>query len=222
MEKPDEKDFSVFHPLRKGKRNLFLILMSIILSQNTSDRNAIRALSRIEEIGLVDPESVLKAGYEKLFDAVSISGLGRAKAESILSLASLLKEDPKFLERVCEKGERGREELLKLRGIGKKTADVFLLVGCGFPSFPVDRHIARVTERIAGKKMRYDEISSFWRSALPEEKLVEYHLKLISLGRSICRPRNPKCEECPLNEYCAWWRERGGGGSKGNIGDDEG
>lgn len=157
----------------------------------------------MNEMGLRDPKTVVKEGFDRVFKAVRISGLGKMKAERILKLSEFLASNEDFLEKICVKGEEARKELMKLEGIGPKTADVFLLTYCGIPAFPVDRHISRVTQRVAGKKMKYDEISAFWKEKLPREMLGEAHLKLINIGRKYCRPINPRCDICPLKEFCA-------------------
>ncbi|MGB9726014.1 MAG: endonuclease III domain-containing protein [Fervidicoccaceae archaeon] len=187
----------------KSRENPFILLVSIILSQNTSDSNAIRALENLEKLGLTEPTSIVNAGLEKVLQAVQVSGLGKIKAERIMKLSEFLLERRDFLEKICEKGEKARDELMQLRGIGPKTADVFLLIYCGIPTFPVDRHINRVTERIVGKKMSYDETSAFWKEKVPPEKYREAHLKLIFVGRKYCRPANPRCEFCPFNKSCS-------------------
>jgi len=207
LERPRKEGFIVFHVAEKHGKNPFLLLVSIILSQNTSDLNALKALKNLEERGLTAPERVAAAGEEAVFEAVRISGLGKIKAERILSLSKFLLERKTFFEDICRDRERARQELLKLRGIGQKTADVFLLVYCGHETFPVDRHILRVTERIAGRKMSYEEASSFWKERLLPEEYEESHLKLIEIGRKYCRPRSPLCKSCPLRGGCSTGRK---------------
>ncbi|MEM3639852.1 MAG: hypothetical protein QXL07_04765 [Fervidicoccaceae archaeon] len=200
---PKESAFIVFNVIQKHPNNPFITLVSIILSQNTSDRNAMLALERMEKYGMTSPEAILKAGYQKVLEAVYPSGMGKIKARRILNISQIVLENGDFLEKVCELGEKGKELLMQLEGVGLKTADVFMISYCNYPSFPVDRHIARITERIVGRKMKYEEISNFWKEKLGASDYKIAHMKLIAIGRDICRKRNPKCGMCPLREFCA-------------------
>ncbi|MGC9187574.1 MAG: endonuclease III domain-containing protein, partial [Fervidicoccaceae archaeon] len=76
----------------KSRENPFILLVSIILSQNTSDSNAIRALENLEKLGLTEPTSIVNAGLEKVLQAVQVSGLGKIKAERIMKLSEFLLE----------------------------------------------------------------------------------------------------------------------------------
>ncbi|MGC8557085.1 MAG: endonuclease III domain-containing protein [Fervidicoccus sp.] len=185
----------------------FYLLISIILSQNTNDRNAIEAFLNLVERGL-DFRKLNSMSLGELEEIIRISGLYKSKAETIKRLAGFLSKDELFLKNLCKKPpEEARRELTSIKGIGKKTADLFLSVYCNMPLFPVDRHIKRVTERLLDKEMDYEEVSQFWREVLDRNLLKEAHYKLIYVGRKFCRPKGEKCDLCPLADICRWRSE---------------
>ena len=99
-----------------------------------------------------------------------------------------------------------RKELMRLPGVGEKTADVVLLFNAGKDVLPIDRHIARISKRldIVLSNADYDTIRLTLESATPPDKFLDTHIKLIQFGRDVCRALNPKCRECPLNDLCAY------------------
>lgn len=101
---------------------------------------------------------------------------------------------------------RPREGLLKIPGVGFKTADVFLSVVCGGNSFAVDTHISRIAKRwnIANENAGYEQIRLAFEAFIPEEKRLRAHLSLIEFGREICSARLPRCGVCFIYEECEW------------------
>ncbi|MEB3759587.1 MAG: endonuclease III [Desulfurococcales archaeon] len=199
----DRKDFVVHVP--EAEKDPFLALVAIILSQNTNDKNSIRALRRLLSIGST-PEDFLRVGVEKIMDAIRISGGYRRKAETILMLSKFLVEKGGTRYLVETDPELLREELSKIKGIGPKTVDVFLSFYRGVRVFPVDTHARRIAWRwglVSKPSVSYKLVSSslagFFGDTVDYEKA---HKLIISFGRSICRARNPRCEICPLKECC--------------------
>ena len=97
-----------------------------------------------------------------------------------------------------------RKKLTSIKGIGPKTADVFLMAIKGERVLPVDVHIFRIMKRlgIAGERDDYESLRAKLESAIPPEERMKAHLILIEFGRQICSAQNPKCEECPIRRYC--------------------
>ncbi len=191
----------------KEHSNPFLVLVGVILSQNTSDVNALRALKELVEAGLTCPERVLEAGRSRIMELIRPSGMQSQKTDAILELARACKEGLKLDELCRESPEKARAVLTSLRGIGRKTADVFLASYCGAPVFPVDRHILRVTSRVLGRRVSYNEASEFWARVFEPQDYYEAHLRLIEVGRTYCKPAWRDCSRCPLKTMC---REAGG------------
>lgn len=183
-------------------------LVATVLSQNTSDRLAIRALENLRRLAghPLTPEALLRMSPSQLAEAVRPAGMYRRRAERLRALAEALVANPNLLSRLAEMDvEEARRALLQLPGVGPKTADVVLML-VGRPTFPVDTHISRVAPRLLGlEKMSYEDVRTAAREALHEPgKLRELHLKLIAVGRRWCRPRRPRCRECPLSSICAY------------------
>ncbi|MFZ8793743.1 MAG: endonuclease III domain-containing protein, partial [Acidilobaceae archaeon] len=175
----------------------------VILSQNTSDRNSIKAFLTLRERVGVRLEDILGASVDDIASSIRVAGLWRQKAETIKRVAEhvarlggedfLLREDP----------FRVREELLKVKGVGFKTVDVFLSVVRRAPVFAVDTHAMRVALRWGLARRRdYMEVSRALLDYFGAERAEEAHRLLIALGRRVCKARSPRCWECPLASYC--------------------
>ena len=184
----------------------FEIAVATILSQNTSDVNALRAFRLMKDQlgGEITPEKVMSLDREELERLVSPSGIKRAKAEAIRNLARAVLETWDGDMRKLLKEKDPREALLSIKGIGRKTADVILLHLGYEDTFAIDRHISRVLERvgIAGQKKDYEFMRAKLMEIFPPSERLRAHKLLISIGRRFCRPRNPDCSACPLKEEC--------------------
>ena len=100
--------------------------------------------------------------------------------------------------------DKARRELLSLPGIGKKTADVFIVYCMNKNTIPIDTNIERVAKRIplVDKQAKYDEIQKTLKRIFKPKQQKRAHELLIRLGRDFCRARNPKCKLCPLSKIC--------------------
>ncbi len=199
-----------FVSLMAGKsRNPFEVLVTTIVSQNTNDRNTAKAMERLKGmLGRIDPEGIERISLRELEEALRPAGLHRQKAKVIKRVASLLRGGR--LERILDRGvEEAREELMRLPGVGPKTADVVLSVTRGMPTIAVDRHITRVARRLGiSRSGDYEEIRGALMRLFDPEDYLKAHLLLIKLGRVYCRPRNPRCDECPLRDVCEYASRR--------------
>ncbi len=190
----------------------FELIICIMLSQNTSDRNAIRAFHELKKRVGVKPEDIVKASVDEIAEAIRVAGLHRQRAQRMKSLAKIVLEEFKGdLTSICRfSGEEARRILLSLPGVGYKTADIFLDVVCGFNFFPIDTHVKRVLGRLGFEGKTYNELAlkftSFFRN-IPVD-FFQIHLKLITIGRRYCKPRRPLCDECVLRECCRYAHEK--------------
>ena len=196
------EEFSVIKALRDELSPL-AALISIILSQNTSDRNAIKALTNfVSRLGKrFDIDDLRKLSINELEDMIRPSGMYRLKASTILNLIKkgvnnevLTKEDP----------EKLKELLSSIPGIGYKTIDVFLLMVRDYPTFPIDTHIRRVLTRLGfiRRNESYESIRAKVMKELPSSLYLKAHLVLIRHGRETCKSRKPKCDSCPIRNIC--------------------
>jgi len=180
----------------------FQILVSTILSQNTNDKNSLQATKKFVETVDSDPFKVIGMKPEELSEIIRSSGMHNQKAKTIIRAAKWIVEtyDGDLAKSKNDDPQQIKNQLLKIKGIGPKTADVFLLFYLGARAFPVDVHIKRVSSRLNLATGKYEEIS---RSLLDKfEDPLEAHLLLIALGRKYCRPTSPRCSQCPLQDIC--------------------
>ncbi|MEM0370367.1 MAG: endonuclease III [Pyrobaculum sp.] len=196
-------------PIAWREGGLFELVVAVVLSQNTSDRNAIRAYRRLRErLGSISPEGVLELSLEELEELIKPAGMYKNRARVLKALAEAFRDGVVNPQRLAEMDyEEARRFLTSLPGVGKKTADVVLLY-LGHPAFPVDTHIARIARRW-GVGERYDEVSNWFRKVVPPHKYLEVHLKLIQFGRDVCRARGPRCDVCPVGARCPSYKSAG-------------
>jgi len=197
--------------LSEKNRDGFEILIGIILSQNTSDRNAMKAFSRLKQVvgGNITPDKILRLDLETIINAIKIAGISNRKAKTILNIAKFLSQNKEFFDVLRKmESEEIRKTLLEFSGIGPKTADVFILMYYNKPTFPIDTHIRRVLVRLGYFKVsdNYENIRRSVVNALNNdvEKLKKLHILLIHHGRMVCRAQKPQCLQCVLNNICCF------------------
>ena len=193
-------------PKLSRKSDPLAMLINIILSQATSDTNSDRTFKNLKK-RFKNWKNVLAAGENEIADAIRLGGLANQKAKVIKDLLWQIKETHgtlslKFVEKMPD--EEARDFLQKFRGIGPKTVACTLLFACHKEVFPLDTHIFRVLKRmgIVPAKITDAKAHRLLDELVPKGKFYSLHVNLIRLGRKICRPQEPLCEECPLLEYC--------------------
>lgn len=199
--------FTALWAMEKVGKDPFLILLAIVLSQNTNDKNSIRAFNNLLEEGFTTPDKFLSTDDEKIINAIKIAGQYNNRLKTIKNLSVFFSKNVELIRDICVNVIETRKNMLNIWGIGEKTADVFLSLYCDTDEvFPVDRHILRITSRLIGKnKVSYSEASAFWKDVVRkvrDEGSYKLHISLIDLGRKVCRPRNPRCDICPLHLNC--------------------
>ncbi len=193
-------------PKLSRKSDPLTMLVKIVLSQATSDVNSHRTFENLR--GRFDDwEKVFAADQKQIADSIRLGGLANQKASVIKNLLAQIRQKHgtislKFLARMPD--EEARDYLLDLRGIGPKTAACTLLFALHREVFPLDTHIFRILERmgILPAKITDEKAHKLLDELVPHGKFYSFHVNLIRLGKQICRPREPLCEQCPLIEYC--------------------
>ncbi len=211
-----EINLEEFTVSRVRKGSLYEFIVGAVLSQNTSDKNALKAYESLRSAlgGAVEPQHVLSCGAKGLANAVKPAGMNNVRAKVLFELAKLFSEKG-FEERLKQSlreanSNEAHRVLLEMPGIGPKTADVILLMYFGKNVFPVDTHIARVTERLGLASGRsYYDVRRTWMEILKPAEYLEAHLLLITHGRRICRSRKPLCINCSLKPWCKYFNEKG-------------
>ncbi len=183
----------------------FLILVSIILSQNTTDKNAMRAMKSLISAGIKKPQDFLQAGNEKIKELIRVAGLSKQKTETIMRLAkwSIKKYKGDLTLLKNEDPAKVFKELIGIKGIGPKTADVFLVFYLKARTFPIDTHIKRVAKRLGIADGSYDVMKKELLEIFSDS--MKAHILLIKHGRVTCKAINPKCEKCVLNDFCKYY-----------------
>jgi len=188
----------------------FELLIAIVLSQNTSDANALKAFERMKRVlGDITPQTVWATSEEILSDVLKPAGMNRIRARRLKELSSAILNlgGESWLNALMHfDAESLRAELMKLPGVGPKTADVLTLMYYRKPSFPIDTHILRVVRRLGifNSKPNYETIRRYVIEALSSnvDNLIDFHLLLIAHGRRVCRARKPLCNACVLSDLC--------------------
>ncbi len=187
-------------------------VVSTILSQNTSDVNRDRAFDRLRA-RFATWEVVREAPVEAIEAAIRPAGLAQQKAPRIKAALRFITQERgelslNFLKELPV--DEAKAWLTQMKGIGPKTAAIILLFSLGMPAFPVDTHIHRVTQRLGliGPKDSAEKAHDLLEEMLPADTYYPFHLNVIRHGREICHARNPKCEICPLQTMCDYYRAR--------------
>jgi endonuclease III len=195
---------------RKGSP--FAVLISTILSQNTTDRNSSVAFQRLFSV-YDTPLKLAEAPEEKIAELIRVGGLYETKARRIKKISRLiLDEYGGDIDFVCTANPgAARKELLSMEGVGPKTADCVLLFSCGEDVIPVDTHVFRITKRlgIVPEKADEEEAHRILMENVPAGKKGSVHVGLIRFGREICKAQNPKHDVCFLIDVCDYARKIG-------------
>ncbi|MEX5284154.1 endonuclease III [Selenomonas sputigena] len=176
--------------------NPFELLVAVILSAQCTDKRVNITTARLFKKAAT-PEAVLALGLAGLEDEIKDCGLFRNKAKNIMATCRTLVEE--FGGEVPE----DYETLLKLPGVGRKTANVVSSVAFHRPAIAVDTHVFRIANRL---KLAVGEtplaVEKGLMKNIPREKWSDAHHWLIYHGRRICKAKRPLCGECPLAEVC--------------------
>ena len=182
------------------------MLIKIILSQATSDTNSHRTFAALKK-RFPTWDAALRARESTVADTIRSGGLANQKAVVIKSVLSQIKTehgtlDLNFLHDLSS--EEATRYLSQFRGIGPKTIACTLLFACRKEVFPLDTHIFRILRRIGliPQKCTDTRAHEIMNGLVPKGKFYSFHVNLIRHGRTLCRPREPLCERCPIAEYC--------------------
>ncbi len=183
------------------------IIFGAILTQNTSWKNAEKAIKNLRENNLISVNEIKKIKKEKLAKLIRSSGYHNQKSEKLkIFVEYLIKNYKGDVKKLFNRGiEELREELLKLKGIGKETADSIILYSAKKPIFVVDAYTKRIFSRIGlcEENVDYDSLQTlFYENLDNDERLFnEYHALIVKLGKEVCT-KKPKCSICLLNKSC--------------------
>ncbi len=178
------------------KRTPFHVLISCLLSLRTKDQTTREASHRLFAAA-DNPEEMMNIHTPKLEKLIYPVGFYRTKARKIKEICKVLVE--KY------KGDVPNEidELLKLNGVGRKTANLVVTLGYSKPGICVDTHVHRITNRWGYVKTKNPHETEFaLREKLPKKYWLTINDLLVTYGQNICVPISPKCSICPVSSYC--------------------
>jgi endonuclease-3 len=185
-----------------GKTSNFKLLISTVLSQRTRDENTYKASRQLFSVART-PKTLYKLPLNKIEKLIRPSGPYRQKAKRIKEISRIVLED--YKGRV----PRTREGLMRLPGVGYKTADIVLSYGFGVPTIAVDTHVNRIPKRlgIVNKKAGVEDVRKKLENNIRGKERFLVNLGLVRFGQEICKPVNPRCRECPLKKICKHYKE---------------
>lgn len=174
------------------------LLVSTVLSAQTTDENVNRVTPVLFE-RWPTAHDLAAANPTDVEEVVFSTGFYRQKTKSILSLAQDL------VDRYDGEVPRSLDEMVKLRGVGRKTASVVLAEAWGDPAIAVDTHVKRVTNRLGLTKSSDPvHIEMELRALFPENEWAGISMRVIQFGRDVCDAKKPRCWECPLVDRCPY------------------
>ncbi len=176
--------------------NPFCLLVSVALSAQTTDKAVNKATADLYKIADT-PQKMVELGEKNLIGFIKSIGLYRVKAKHVIEMSKML------CEKFGGKVPGTREDLESLPGVGRKTANVILNVVFKKPTMPVDTHLLRICPKIGlACGTTPLEVEKSLVERIPEKFMQHAHHWLILHGRYVCTARNPKCDECVINDIC--------------------
>ncbi len=181
-----------------GFNSPFKVLISTVLSQRTRDENTAKASEQLFK-KFNSATKLAKAPVKEIEKLIKASGFYRVKAKTIKNISVEL------IERFKGKVPDSLDELVSLKGVGRKTANCVLVYSFKKPAIPVDVHVHRISNRIGLVKTKLPEETELkLMKVFPENKWIELNDLMVKFGQRKCFPRNPKCEICLLNKECSY------------------
>ncbi|MCE5249116.1 endonuclease III [bacterium] len=174
----------------------FKVLVSTIISLRTKDEVTREASHRLYILAET-PETMLVLPTDTIEKAIYPAGFYRNKARTIIAVCRTI------MTKYGGKVPDDLDELLKIKGIGRKTANLVLTKGFGKPGICVDTHVHRISNRLGYVVTKNPVETEFeLRKILPEQYWIEYNDLLVTFGQNMCKPVSPHCSECPIHNFC--------------------
>ena len=183
--------------------NPFELVIAVALSAQCTDALVNKVTKNLFQ-KYKTPEDYLSVSLEELENDIRSIGLYRNKAKNIQKLSKML------IENYEREVPRDRDELTKLPGVGRKTANVVVSVAFDVPTIAVDTHVERVSKRLGICRWKDSvlEVEKTLMNKIPKEEWSITHHRLIFFGRYHCKAQSPQCEECPLLDLCREGKKR--------------
>lgn len=174
----------------------FRLLVATILSLRTKDEVTAKASGRLFEV-VKTPQDLLRLSEEEIENLIYPVGFYRNKARVLKEVAKTL------IEKFGGKVPDSLEDLLSLKGVGRKTANLVLAAGYGKPAICVDTHVHRISNRLGLVKTKSPQQTEFeLMKVVPVELWNDINRVFVAFGQTICKPVKPRCDICPVKDYC--------------------
>lgn len=181
-------------------RDPFKVLISCLLSLRTKDAVTEKASERLFRIA-ENPEKLSNLSLEQIEKAIYPVGFYKTKAKRIKEISKIIKE--KYASIVPD----NFEELLKLKGVGRKTANIVMVYGFGKEGLPIDTHCHRIPNRLGWIKTKTPEqTEKALRKLIPKKYWFDFNDLFVQFGQNICKPVKPLCNICPVKKYCEFYK----------------
>lgn len=183
--------------LAENQRDPFVILISTLLSLRTKDEVTAEATDRLFALAST-PEEMLQVPQAKIAKTIYPVGFYRVKAKTIHSTCREL------LDRFGSKVPDHLHDLLSIKGVGRKTANLVVTLAYGKDGICVDTHVHRISNRLGYVRTKTpDETEFALRARLPRRHWIIYNTLMVAFGRKTCKPISPLCSACAVKPYCA-------------------
>jgi len=181
----------------------YQLLVAVILSAQCTDKRVNIISPPFYEV-FPDAESLSKASEEQVFELIKSCSYPNNKTKNLIGMARTLINEFKGIV------PSDIDELQKMPGVGRKTANVIASVVFNLPAMAVDTHVFRVSNRIGLTTNSRTPLATEKQLVkyIPESKLAIAHHWLILHGRYVCIARKPKCAECGLKEFCKYYQKQ--------------
>lgn len=179
--------------------NNFELLCAVMLSAQTTDKRVNLVTKNLFE-KYKTPYELSIADYNDVYNIIESVGLAKNKTKNLIEIAKAIHNDYNDII------PNTIDELIKLPGVGRKTANVVLAVGFKIPTMPVDTHIHRMAKRLGYIKSSDDvaKAEASLKKYISKDKWIDIHHRLLLFGRYHCKSISPSCDNCKLIKYCKY------------------
>jgi endonuclease III len=192
----DLGEMPIVSHLAENERDPFMILISTLLSLRTKDEVTAEATDRLFALAST-PAEMLKIPQAKIAETIYPVGFYRNKAETIHHVCREL------IDRFGSKVPDNLDDLLSMKGVGRKTANLVVTLAYGKEGICVDTHVHRISNRLGYIRTKTpDETEFALRDKLPHRHWIIFNTLMVAFGRKTCKPVSPLCSTCPIRQYC--------------------
>lgn len=179
-----------------NEKNPYKILISCILSQRTKDEITEKVSNDLFRI-VTSPEDLVRLNNNDLEKILYSIGFYKVKAKRLKEVSNIL------IESYNGKVPNSFDELIKLPGVGRKTANIVITKGFNKKGIAVDTHVHRISNRLGlVKTKKPEETENELKKIVPKKYWIELNDYLVNFGKNICTPISPRCSICPIQSYC--------------------